>query len=80
MNALLETGVSAETDQMKRAASWLVDKEVRRLDMENGKVVAETPVFAEIGERIRDIRAAPDGSICILTDGSAGDVLRVTAE
>ncbi len=61
-------------------AGALVDKEVRRLDMENGKVVDEIPVFAEIGERIRDIRAAPDGSIYVLTDGAAGDVLRITAE
>ncbi len=55
----------------------LVDREVRRLDMANDAVVAEEPLFAELGARIRDIREAPDGSIYILTDGDAGEVVRI---
>ncbi len=55
----------------------LVNKEVRRLDMEGGIVVGEEPVFAEIGERIRDIRSGPDGFLYILTDSPVGKLLRV---
>ncbi len=55
----------------------LVDNEVRRLDMQDGEVVAEEALFAELNARIRDIRQAPDGSIYILTDGPEGDVVRV---
>ncbi len=41
---------------------------VRRVDLEGGAAVGEDILFAEIGERIRDVRVAPDGSIWILTD------------
>jgi glucose/arabinose dehydrogenase len=56
----------------------LVDQEVRRLELENGKVVSETPIFSEIGERLRDIRTAPDGSLYILTDSESGRIVRVS--
>lgn len=55
----------------------LVDKEVRRLDMENGQVVAEEAVFSEIDLRIRDVRTGPDGFLYILTDSEAGKIIRV---
>ncbi len=55
----------------------LVDQEVRRLDLENGKVVAEETLFNEIGERIRDVRAGPDGMIYLLTDSDKGKVIRI---
>ena len=55
----------------------LVNKDVRRLDMEAGKVKAEEVLFSEIGERIRDIRTGPDGFIYILTDSAAGKIIRV---
>lgn len=64
--------------------SALVDNEVRRLDLQDGQVVAEEALFSEIGTRLREIRQAPDGSIYLLTDGladsvdgKAGQVLRV---
>lgn len=56
----------------------LVDAEIRHLKMDGLKVVSETPLFSEIGERIRDIRQATDGSIYILTDGEGGRVIQVT--
>ncbi len=64
--------------------SALVDNEVRRLDIKDGKVVEEEALFAEVATRLREIRQAPDGSIYLLTDGradsaesNAGQVLRV---
>jgi glucose/arabinose dehydrogenase len=57
----------------------LVDQEVRRLDLENGKVLAEETLFSEIAERIRDVRVGPDGNLYLLTDSSSGKILRVTS-
>jgi len=48
-----------------------------RLRLENGRVVLEERYLAELGERIRDVRQAPDGAIYLLTDSSRGRVIRV---
>lgn len=56
----------------------LVDKEVRRMDMEEGKVVSEEPLFSEIDARIRDVRVGPGGNVYLLTDAHDGKVLRIT--
>ena len=56
----------------------LVDKNVRRVDIEGGKVVGEQVVFPQIKARIRDIRVAPDGAIWVTTDDDAGKVYRVS--
>lgn len=45
----------------------LVDKEVRRLEISNGKVIHEETLFSEIDARIRDVRTGPDGMLYILT-------------
>ena len=45
--------------------------------LEAGRVVLEERYLAELGERIRDVRQAPDGTIYLLTDSSRGRVLRV---
>lgn len=55
----------------------LVDKEVRRIDMENGKVIAEEALFSELDARIRDIRVGPDGFLYLLTDSESGALIRV---
>lgn len=56
----------------------LVNQEVRRLKLENGFVVAEEVLFAEVGERIRDIRVDAAGYIYLLTDSAAGRIIRVS--
>lgn len=58
----------------------LVDKEVRRLVLENGEVVKEEAIFSELDARIRDVRVSPDGYIYLLTDSDSGSVLRVTRD
>jgi glucose/arabinose dehydrogenase len=55
----------------------LVDKEVRRIDMENGEVVGEEPLFSELDARIRDVRVGPDGFLYLLTDSESGALIRV---
>ena len=56
----------------------LVNKEVRRLELKDGKVVAEHALFSELGERIREVRQAPDGNLYLLTDSENGKVIRVS--
>ena len=57
----------------------LVAREVRRLDLEEGRVLGQEALFGELGERLRDVKTGPDGAIYLLTDSPDGRVLRVTA-
>ncbi|MEE4384568.1 MAG: PQQ-dependent sugar dehydrogenase [Pseudomonadales bacterium] len=51
---------------------------VRRVDLEDGEVVAEETVFPELeGRRIRDVRTGPDGALWVLVDAEDGAVLRI---
>ncbi|MDF2184020.1 PQQ-dependent sugar dehydrogenase [Grimontia hollisae] len=51
-----------------------------RLDMENGKVIAEERLLDNQYGRIRDVVESPDGDIFLLTDSSNGELLRLTVE
>jgi glucose/arabinose dehydrogenase len=42
-----------------------------------GKVVRESKLLTETGERIRDVRQGPDGLLYVLTDSSNGQLLRL---
>jgi len=55
----------------------LKSHDVRRLDVENGRVIGEEILFSELGVRIRDVRAGPDGAIYLLTNGKPGQLIRV---
>lgn len=57
----------------------LKEQKVRRIDLENSKVVSDTHVLENIDERMRDIRIGPDGSIYILTDEKRGKLLKVSS-
>jgi glucose/arabinose dehydrogenase len=50
-------------------------KQVRRIDLERGRVVGEEKL--SIGQRVRDVRQGPDGELYILTDESNGELLRI---
>lgn len=56
----------------------LIDQNIVRLDMENGAVVGTQDLFAEIGDRPRDIRTGPDGALYILSEGESGKIWRVS--
>ena len=49
-----------------------------RLLMKEGKVAQEERYLGDVGERIRDVRQAPDGSLYLLTDAGNGRILRGT--
>jgi glucose/arabinose dehydrogenase len=57
--------------------SALVERSVRRVPMVGGVPGPQEILFQELGERIRDVRAGPDGAIYLLTDNPNGRVLRV---
>jgi glucose/arabinose dehydrogenase len=54
-----------------------VSGHVRRVDMEDGVVVGQEILLGDLGQRIRDVRVAPDGSVYMLTDREDGRVLRL---
>jgi glucose/arabinose dehydrogenase len=49
-----------------------------RLELDGEKVGKEERLLRELRERIRDVRQGPDGALYLLTDSSAGQILRVT--
>jgi glucose/arabinose dehydrogenase len=57
----------------------LVNKEVRRLDVSGGEVIAEEALFSELDARIRDVRNGPGGTLYILTPDSVVRVLQSSA-
>lgn len=57
----------------------LRERSIRRLVREGDHVVRQELLLSELGERIRDVRVAADGSIYVLTDGSDGRMLRLAA-
>ena len=57
----------------------LVAREVRRVALDGDRVTGEQALFGDIGQRLRDIKAGPDGALYILTDLPQGRVLRISA-
>jgi glucose/arabinose dehydrogenase len=56
----------------------LAEKSVRRLVMKDGKVQSQETMFTELDQRIREVRAGPDGYLYLLTDSDEGKMLRVS--
>ncbi|MEJ8823107.1 PQQ-dependent sugar dehydrogenase [Variovorax humicola] len=48
-----------------------------RIELKDGKVVAENKLLAEGKARIRDVRQGPDGLLYVLTDESNGQLIRL---
>jgi glucose/arabinose dehydrogenase len=49
-----------------------------RLELDGERVVREERLLRDLNERIRDVRSGPDGALWLVTDNSAGRILRVT--
>jgi len=56
----------------------LAERSVRRLVLDQGKVLSQVILFSELGQRIREVQAGPDGNLYLLTDSEEGEVLRVS--
>ena len=50
---------------------------LHRLALDGDRVVGEEVLLTSLGERIRDVRAGPDGALWLLTDDPQGRVLRI---
>lgn len=55
----------------------LKDRHLRRIDLDGDKVVGQEILLEELGERIRDVRAGPDGYLWVLTDARRGKLIRI---
>jgi glucose/arabinose dehydrogenase len=49
-----------------------------RLQLKGDTVTSEERILQNLNERIRDVRQGPDGALWLLTDSSAGRILRIT--
>lgn len=58
----------------------LVEKSLRRVELADGKVVAEHVMCTELGARLRDVKVGPTGVVYILTDEDPGRVLVLKAQ
>ncbi len=58
----------------------LRDRSIRRLVRDGDRVVRQERLLVEMGERIRDVMVAADGSVYALTDGVDGKLLRLVPE
>ena len=55
----------------------LAHRHVRRIDLQDRKVVGQQRLVPELNARIRDVRVAPDGALWLTIDETNGRVLRV---
>jgi glucose/arabinose dehydrogenase len=55
----------------------LASRLVSRLTLDGDKVTSEERFLQDLRERIRDVRAGPDGALYLVTDNAAGRVLKL---
>lgn len=48
-----------------------------RIELKDGKVMAEHKLLEDVGQRIRDVRQGPDGLLYVVTDSPSGKLLRL---
>jgi glucose/arabinose dehydrogenase len=56
----------------------LVAQALVRLELDGDRVTKEERLLQDLRQRIRDVRAGPDGALWLLTDSSNGRLLRLT--
>lgn len=52
-------------------------RELLRLELNGDTVAHEERLLRDLGQRIRDVRAGPDGALYLLTDANPGQLLRL---
>ena len=55
----------------------LAGRHLRRVRIDGGKEVEQQILLSDLGQRIRDVRAGPDGYLYLLTDDDNGKLIRV---
>ena len=80
-NLMLYTGTRFGPWRGSVLVGALAGKAVWRLEIASDKgpvrVVRREPLYADLAQRIRDVRQAPDGYVYLLTDGDNGRILRL---
>ena len=56
----------------------LKERAVRLVKRDGRRIVGQQLLLAELNERMRDVKVAPDGSIYILTDWTDANIMRLT--
>ncbi|MGF1673321.1 MAG: PQQ-dependent sugar dehydrogenase [Rivularia sp. (in: cyanobacteria)] len=57
-------------------AGGLVSQDVRHIELDGeGRIVSQKSI--EIGQRVRDVKVAPDGKLYVITDQSNGQLIRL---
>ena len=56
----------------------LKERAVRRVMRDGQRITGQQLLLSELGERMRDVKVAPDGAVYVLTDGVNARLLRVT--
>jgi glucose/arabinose dehydrogenase len=56
----------------------LASQALVRLELDGDKVTKEERLLQDMRQRIRDVRAGPDGALWLLTDSPKGELLRLT--
>ena len=82
MTAIAPSGLALYTgDQYPRwqgdlFVGGLISQDIRRIDLDDGgRVLGQTAI--RIGQRVRDVRQGPDGLLYVLTDETAGSLIRL---
>ena len=52
-------------------------RQLDRMEIRDSKVVAREILLKDFGQRIRDVRNGPDGTLYLLTDEENGELLRL---
>jgi aldose sugar dehydrogenase len=58
-------------------AGALAGQALWRLTLQGNTVTAREALYTDLNERIRDVRQGPDGRLYLLTDSSAGRLIRI---
>lgn len=58
----------------------LVGTHLRHLSVDGQKIISQEKLLQDMGERIRDVVAGPDGYLYVLTDSHNGRLIRLTPE
>nr|WP_240410345.1 PQQ-dependent sugar dehydrogenase [Hymenobacter oligotrophus] len=58
----------------------LKDRELVRLQLEQGRVTGEERLLSDRKQRIRDVRQGPDGALYNVTDEANGELWKITPQ
>ncbi len=58
----------------------LKDRELVRLQIENGRVTGEERLLSDRKQRVRDVRQGPDGALYVVTDEADGELWKIAPQ